>query len=160
MKRIHTIGLLLTLVLMLMLGSPLMAAVYTLPDDIGANGTPFKDCSPPPPGLVFSCTKKVDIKAGDSVVLVSNVTLNINDEFKISPGGSVDNSGFVFNVSATSTREERAAGVMMLPIPRAGVLHEIRGLEAARAVSGIEARRWFLPPRTRPRPRRRIGGWP
>ncbi len=88
MKRIHTIGLLLTLMLMLMLmfRSPLMAAVYTLPDDIGANGTPFKDCTPPPPGLVFSCTNKVDIKAADTVVLVSDVTLNINNEFKVGRG--------------------------------------------------------------------------
>jgi biotin carboxylase len=34
-------------------------------------------------------------------------------------------------------REERAAGVMMLPIPRAGVLREVRGKEEARAVPGI-----------------------
>jgi hypothetical protein len=35
-------------------------------------------------------------------------------------------------------RERSAAGVMMIPIPRAGVLREVRGLEAARAVAGIE----------------------
>jgi hypothetical protein len=35
-------------------------------------------------------------------------------------------------------REERAAGVMMIPIPRAGTLREIRGLESARAVPLIE----------------------
>jgi len=35
-------------------------------------------------------------------------------------------------------REERAAGVMMLPIPRAGILSEVRGAAAARAVPGIE----------------------
>jgi biotin carboxylase len=34
-------------------------------------------------------------------------------------------------------REERAAGVMMLPIPRAGVLRGVRGVEEARAVPGI-----------------------
>ncbi len=34
-------------------------------------------------------------------------------------------------------REERAAGVMMLPIPRAGELRAVRGLEAARAIEGI-----------------------
>jgi biotin carboxylase len=34
-------------------------------------------------------------------------------------------------------REELAAGVMMLPIPRTGVLREVRGLEEARAVEGI-----------------------
>ena len=34
-------------------------------------------------------------------------------------------------------REEAASGVMMLPIPRAGVLQEVRGQDAARAVDGI-----------------------
>src|SRR5574340_949688 len=35
-------------------------------------------------------------------------------------------------------REARAAGVMMLPIPRRGILHGVGGLEAARAVPGVE----------------------
>jgi len=35
-------------------------------------------------------------------------------------------------------REARAAGVMMLPIPRRGTLREIRGQEAALAVPGVE----------------------
>jgi biotin carboxylase len=35
-------------------------------------------------------------------------------------------------------REARASGVMMLPIPRRGILHGIRGLDAARAVPGVE----------------------
>jgi hypothetical protein len=35
-------------------------------------------------------------------------------------------------------RERRAAGVMMIPIPRAGVLREVRGLPEARAVPDIE----------------------
>ncbi|HKA35338.1 MAG TPA: ATP-grasp domain-containing protein [Thermoanaerobaculia bacterium] len=35
-------------------------------------------------------------------------------------------------------REKRAAGVMMIPIPGAGVLEEVRGLEEARAVAGVE----------------------
>ena len=35
-------------------------------------------------------------------------------------------------------REARASGVMMLPIPRRGVLHGVRGLEGARAVPGID----------------------
>jgi biotin carboxylase len=34
-------------------------------------------------------------------------------------------------------REARAAGVMMLPIPRRGVLHGVSGVEAARAVPGV-----------------------
>jgi biotin carboxylase len=34
-------------------------------------------------------------------------------------------------------RADAASGVMMLPIPRRGVLHEVRGQDAARAVPGI-----------------------
>jgi biotin carboxylase len=39
---------------------------------------------------------------------------------------------------ASLERELPAAGVMMIPIPRGGILEEARGLEAARAVAGIE----------------------
>jgi biotin carboxylase len=35
-------------------------------------------------------------------------------------------------------RESRAAGVMMLPIPRRGILHGVAGLDAAREVPGVE----------------------
>ena len=38
----------------------------------------------------------------------------------------------------TLERERRAAGVMMIPIPRAGVLKEVRGQADSRAVPGIE----------------------
>jgi len=36
-------------------------------------------------------------------------------------------------------REARASGVMMLPIPRAGILRAVHGADAARAVAGIES---------------------
>jgi biotin carboxylase len=39
---------------------------------------------------------------------------------------------------ASLARERRPAGVMMIPIPRAGRLGGVRGLEAAEAVDGIE----------------------
>src|SRR5713101_4582082 len=39
---------------------------------------------------------------------------------------------------ASLERERPAAGVMMVPIPRGGILEEVRGLEAARAIAGIE----------------------
>ena len=42
-------------------------------------------------------------------------------------------------------RERRAAGVMMLPIPRAGVLREVRGLDLARGVRGGEDVRISIP---------------
>ena len=35
-------------------------------------------------------------------------------------------------------RERRASGVMMIPVPAAGVLREVRGVEAARAVPQVE----------------------
>jgi biotin carboxylase len=37
----------------------------------------------------------------------------------------------------TARRESAAAGVLMIPIPRAGCLESVRGLEAARAVPGV-----------------------
>jgi biotin carboxylase len=39
---------------------------------------------------------------------------------------------------ASQVRERAAAGAMMLPIPGAGVLREVTGVDAARAVPGIE----------------------
>ncbi|HEY6104502.1 MAG TPA: ATP-grasp domain-containing protein, partial [Anaeromyxobacteraceae bacterium] len=39
---------------------------------------------------------------------------------------------------STLARESRASGVMMLPIPRRGILHGVSGLTAARAVPGVE----------------------
>ena len=39
---------------------------------------------------------------------------------------------------ASLERERPAAGVMMIPIPRGGILEEVRGLAAARGVAGIE----------------------
>ena len=38
---------------------------------------------------------------------------------------------------AGAARESAAAGVMMIPIPRAGILSRVKGLEAAAAVAGI-----------------------
>ncbi len=35
-------------------------------------------------------------------------------------------------------REKRAAGVMMIPIPEAGILRQVQGLAEARAVPGID----------------------
>ena len=35
-------------------------------------------------------------------------------------------------------RQSQAAGVMMIPIPAAGRLEEVRGLEDARAIAGID----------------------
>jgi biotin carboxylase len=39
---------------------------------------------------------------------------------------------------ASVRREARASGVMMLPIPRRGVLHGVGGIDAAKAVRGVE----------------------
>ena len=38
----------------------------------------------------------------------------------------------------TMAREDKATGVMMVPIPQAGVLESVGGLEAARRVSGVD----------------------
>ncbi len=39
---------------------------------------------------------------------------------------------------ATTEREDCAAGVMMIPIPQAGILTEVEGIERAKAIPGIE----------------------
>ncbi len=43
-------------------------------------------------------------------------------------------------------RERHAAGVMMIPIPRAGILREVRGREEAERVSGVEEILLTIPP--------------
>jgi hypothetical protein len=43
-------------------------------------------------------------------------------------------------------RESAAAGVMMIPIPTAGRLVAVRGLDAARAVKGVEGVEITIPP--------------
>ena len=40
--------------------------------------------------------------------------------------------------SPTWERERQASGVMMIPVPGAGVLREVRGMDAARAVPLVE----------------------
>ena len=42
----------------------------------------------------------------------------------------------------TMAREDKATGVMMIPIPQAGVLESVGGLEAARRVSGVSTSRF------------------
>ena len=37
----------------------------------------------------------------------------------------------------TFHREQQAAGVMMIPVPKAGILGEVRGKAAARTVDGV-----------------------
>jgi biotin carboxylase len=49
-------------------------------------------------------------------------------------------------------REQEASGVMMLPIPRAGVLREVRGQEAAHAVPGVTGLEITVPRGRRVRP--------
>ncbi|MFQ5846069.1 MAG: ATP-grasp domain-containing protein [Candidatus Methylomirabilales bacterium] len=46
---------------------------------------------------------------------------------------------------ASLERERRAAGVMMIPIPQAGILREVRGQEEAHRVPGIEEIRLTIP---------------
>jgi biotin carboxylase len=46
---------------------------------------------------------------------------------------------------ASLQRETRAAGVMMIPIPQAGILREVRGQDEARRVPGIEEIRITIP---------------
>jgi hypothetical protein len=47
---------------------------------------------------------------------------------------------------ASFEREREAAGVMMIPIPRAGILREVFGQQEAREVPGVEDLRLTIPP--------------
>jgi biotin carboxylase len=49
-------------------------------------------------------------------------------------------------------REGTAAGVMMLPVPRKGVLNQVRGVEAARQVPGVEEVVITIPPEQKVEP--------
>jgi hypothetical protein len=46
---------------------------------------------------------------------------------------------------ASVERERRAAGVMMIPIPQAGILREVRGQDEAQRVPGIDEVRLTIP---------------
>ncbi len=48
--------------------------------------------------------------------------------------------------TASIQREPVASGVMMIPIPRAGILRSVAGVEAARALPGIDEVRISVPP--------------
>lgn len=57
-------------------------------------------------------------------------------------GRSLEEVVLLYAIGATDDtwqRERSAAGVMMIPIPAAGILRRVRGLRAARAVPGVEA---------------------
>ena len=53
---------------------------------------------------------------------------------------------------ASLQREHTPAGVMMLPVPRAGVLHEVRGQAEARALPAIVDLQITIAPGTEVRP--------
>jgi MSHA biogenesis protein MshQ len=111
--------------------SPLgVAATYLLPASIGVKGTPFKDCSGAGPS--YTCTRKIDIKGGNTVVLSADVTLNVNAEFKVSPGGSVDNSGFIFDVNAIKIHIDGTGTVVMDNLTASGdvIIHKQANLTA------------------------------
>ena len=42
------------------------------------------------------------------------------------------------NLPGEWERERQASGVMMIPVPRSGILESVEGEEAARAITGIE----------------------
>ena len=94
------------------------AVNYTLPADIGLGGSPFKDCSALP--TAYTCTGKVDIKAADTVVLTSDVTLYVDGEFKVGGGGSANAlNNFVFNVFATKIHID-GSGVVNVNLTASG----------------------------------------
>ncbi len=64
-----------------------------------------------------------------------------SDTLEFSGGASLEELILLHAIGADISqfeREQQPSGVMMLPIPAAGVLHAVHGVEQARAVPGIE----------------------
>lgn len=92
------------------------AANYSLPADIGTG--PFSSCSGAGPD--YSCTAKVELNDNDTVVLTSDVTLNVDPEFRVNPGASASNGGFVFNVFVTGTIHIDGTGAVEINLTATG----------------------------------------
>ncbi len=92
------------------------AASYSLPADIGTGA--FSSCSGA--GPAYTCTAKVQLDKNDTVVLTSDVTLNIDPEFRVKQGASASNGGFVFNVFVTGKIHIDGTGVVEINLTATG----------------------------------------
>jgi MSHA biogenesis protein MshQ len=107
------------LVCLLLQHNSASAADYFLPADIGSG--PFTSCSGS--GPTYTCTDKVDIGKNNTLILNSDVTLNINKEFKVADDSSVDNNGYVFNVNATKLHIDGSASMVFNNLTATGDVH-------------------------------------
>ena len=117
---------LLLLPLIWMMSLNAYAVAYSLPADIGTGA--FASCTVTV-APDYTCTAKVEIGAADSVVLTADVTLNVNGEFKVKPGGSASNGGFVFNVSATKIHID-GPGALEINLTASGeiIIHKVSNI--------------------------------
>jgi cytoskeletal protein CcmA (bactofilin family) len=95
------------------------AKEYVLPGDIGSS--PFNKCSGS--GGTYTCTSNVDVGKGNTLDLSSDVTLNIDGEFKVGDDTSVSNEGYVFNVNATKLHIDGAASMVFNNLTATGDVH-------------------------------------
>jgi predicted acyltransferase (DUF342 family) len=95
------------------------AANYVLPEDIGSG--PFSSCTGT--GPTYTCTNKVKIGDDHTLILNSDVTLNIDGEFKVADDTSVDNNGYVFNVNATKLHIDGSASMVFNNLTATGKVH-------------------------------------
>ena len=108
MMKPSILSLLMCLLLLLQLSSA-SATNYVLPANIGSG--PFASCSGS--GPTYTCTSKVDIGKNNTLVLNSDVTLNVSGEFKVADNSSVDKGAHIFNVDATKIHIDGSASIMV-----------------------------------------------
>jgi biotin carboxylase len=77
--------------------------------------------------------------AGRSIGGLCSQTLRFAQSAEVSLEELILRQALGLDLEMWLQRESRAGGVMMLPIPTGGILLRVEGLEAARAVPGIEA---------------------
>ncbi|MFT4807201.1 MAG: MSHA biogenesis protein MshQ [Paraglaciecola sp.] len=109
----------LIIVCMLLQHNSAGAKEYVLPGDIGSS--PFNKCSGS--GGTYTCTSNVDVGKGNTLDLSSDVTLNIDGEFKVGDDTSVSNEGYVFNVNATKLHIDGAASMVFNNLTATGDVH-------------------------------------
>ena len=106
------------LCLLLRLGSA-SADTYKLPGDIGSG--PFSSCTGTE--TPFYCNSNVKIGVNKTLILESNVTLDINGEFKVADDSSVNNNGYVFNVTAKKLHIDGSASMIFDNLTATGDVH-------------------------------------
>ncbi|WP_293750997.1 DUF2341 domain-containing protein [uncultured Paraglaciecola sp.] len=116
------------LVCLLLQLSSASATNYVLPANIDSG--PFASCSGS--GPTYTCTSEVRIGKNHSIVLTSDVTLNVSGEFKVADNTSVDKGVHIFNVNATTLHIDGSASMVFTNLTASGnvTIHKNANLTA------------------------------